>query len=166
MAAHHSYSSRSYGILRKCESVLTDFSERTLYYNETDLSVSKHSVRSLRMQQHFVDIGVSKTMNSAHLPNENGKSRAVDLNIYIPGINPWMLANGKLQDMYIDLHIAAQKAARELDLNIRSGICWHNLNTNQPVQKLLKDYRQRKMNQNRRPFFDGPHFELYKREYP
>ena len=110
-------------------------------------------------------------MKSMHLPRlESKKSGAIDLGIYIPGVNVWKM--NSVYHLYENLHAAAQKAAREIDLNIRSGVCWDNLNTDKDFYNMLYSYRMRKhqesIDKNRicSPFFDGPHFELLRSEYP
>lgn len=167
----HKLSSNSRKHLKGCEPVLTDFTERTLIYSPHDLSVLHTSTRTFDEQREYVGKGVSKTMDSMHLPRKaSGLSGAVDLGIYIKGVNVWKLPS--VYDLYEDVHAAAQIAAREMDLNIISGTCWANLNQDVDYQDLLWSYRARKrklsVQTGRRhsPFFDGPHFELLRSEYP
>lgn len=157
--------------LKLCEPVLTEFTKRTLFYSPHDLSVLKSSSRTLVEQQNFVNLGVSKTLRSMHLPRKlSGLSGAVDLGIYIKGVNVWK--HPAVYDYYEQVHAAGQLAAREMNLNIRSGTCWENLNQSKDYYDLLWEYRERKRHQsmvsgrNYSPFFDGPHFELLKSEYP
>ena len=158
MAKHHKFSRSSKGILKNCEPVLTDFASRTLFYSPEDLSILKSSVRTAQEQREFIDLGVSFSEDSSHLPNENGLSEALDIGIYIKGVNVWKLQS--IFHKYELVHDAAQKAAREMQLEIRSGVCWNNLNSTIDFNDLLWQYRKRKYAKNEIPFFDGPHFEL------
>lgn len=163
MSGGRSYSSRSRRNLRGCEPVIGEFARRLLIVSPTDLSILSSTLRSVEQQREFVRKGVSRTMKSKHLPNERGLSEAVDIGIYIPGVNVWKIQG--VYDMYEDLHEAAQSVARDMDLDIRSGICWQNLNTDKSFDDLLWEYRSGKRRQSKRPFFDGPHFEIIGKNY-
>lgn len=161
MAQHHKYSRTSKSRLAKCEPVIQHYAQEVLLVAPFDLSVGKYTFRTKAQQKLFIKTGKSKTMNSAHLPNLNGLSEAVDLNIYIPGINVWEMAS--VYDLYEDLHAAAQEICRRDGLNILSGTCWTNLNNIVDYNDLLFKYRTRKYTANKKPFFDGPHFEMIER---
>lgn len=158
MAVYHKYSNSSMSRLNKCERDIKLFAIELLVHSKTDLSILKSTLRTIEEQRQFVDSGVSQTMDSKHLPNERGLSEAVDIGIYIPGVNIWK--HPSITHMYEELHATAQDVARGLNINIRSGVCWSNLNTSRDFNDLLRDYRERKYRQGKRPFFDGPHFEL------
>lgn len=65
--------------LRKAHPVLQALVMEMLFYK--DLSVIE-TVRSLETQKAYVEKGVSKTLKSKHLPDEEGYSRAIDIYPY------------------------------------------------------------------------------------
>ena len=115
--------------------------------------------RTVEEQQMLVDAGKSQTMNSKHLPQEDGYSHAVDLVAYVGSDVAWEL---NLYDNIADA-IGHALVQLELDVGIKWGAAW--------TEGDLKDYfgsSEQAMNnyidtcrvEGRRPFLDGPHFEL------
>ena len=95
--------------------------------------------------------GVSKTMESRHVTGH-----AVDLVPYI---------NRKLRWEWEPIYViadAVRTAARELDTPIRWGGAWDRLLTelDDTPEDIVQDYAERRRAQGRRPFLDGPHYEL------
>ena len=129
-------------------------------YTPVDMTVLSSTLRSVAEQRRLVDEGRSKTMNSRHLPQDNGFVCAVDLAALEGGTVSWR------PDVYFDLAKAMQKACRELRTPVEWGGCWEDLSTSESVYELHARYVARKAAQGRRPFFDGPHFQLPKRVYP
>lgn len=153
----HTYSFKSLARLNKCEPVLKVFALELLNRTPFDLTVLNSTIRTVEKQREFVRKRVSRTMKSKHLVNDNNLSEAVDIIPYIKGINVYKMV-GSLE-LFEEMHEIAQTVCQDLDLDIRSGVCWTNINTVVPFDDLLWGYRSRKYMENKKPFFDGPHFE-------
>jgi peptidoglycan L-alanyl-D-glutamate endopeptidase CwlK len=89
-------------------------------------------------------------MKSKHL-----EGLAVDLMAYIDG-GRWEL------NLYDEIADAIRKAAIELGVNVRWGAAWHKtLNEwDGTAEDLMNEYIDLRRSQGRRPFIDGPHFEI------
>lgn len=114
-------------------------------------------LRTYKEQAALVSKGASQTMNSKHMKQEStGKSHAVDLMAYIGSRASWEL------NLYDDIADAMKAAAIELGIKIRWGAAWHKtLNEwEDTAEKLMNQYIDIRRSQGRRPFIDGPHFQL------
>ena len=82
---------------------------------------------------------------------------AVDLMAYVDG-GRWEL------NLYDEIADAMSEAAREVDVPIRWGAAWSVPNIAQYSEGNMEDamnsYIDLRRSQGRRPFIDGPHFEL------
>jgi peptidoglycan L-alanyl-D-glutamate endopeptidase CwlK len=104
------------------------------------------------MQKALVAKGASQTMKSKHL---NGN--AVDLMAYVGGRGSWEL------NLYDDLADAMKEGANAVGCKIRWGAAWHIDSIGQhegTMEEAMNGYIDLRRSQNRRPFIDGPHFEL------
>ncbi|EKE79462.1 M15 family metallopeptidase [Idiomarina xiamenensis] len=110
---------------------------RAIQTSEIDFIVGA-GVRTLEEQRENVRQGVSKTMNSKHLPQDDGFSHAVDLWPWVNGDIPW-----NDFDVFKRLADVMLNSARELGVNMRWGGDW-NRNGRSDDER----------------FLDGPHFEL------
>jgi len=109
-------------------------------------------MRTTEEQKALVAKGASQTMKSKHL-----QGYAVDLMAYIGSRASWEL------NLYDDLADAMAEAAREVDVPIRWGAAWHISNIAQfkgTMEDAMNEYVDTRRTQGRRPFIDGPHFEL------
>ena len=109
-------------------------------------------VRTLERQKQLVESGASKTMNSKHL-----KGRAVDLMAYLNGRASWEL------NLYDDLADAMKLAAKTQGVSLTWGGAWHISDIRKwegTMQEAMEQYIDLRRSQGRRPFIDGPHFEL------
>tara|TARA_B110000305_G_C19381004_1_gene609591 strand:+ start:1067 stop:1522 length:456 start_codon:yes stop_codon:yes gene_type:complete len=110
-------------------------------------------MRTLEEQRALVEKGASQTMKSKHLDGH-----AVDLMAYIGSRGSWEL------NLYDDIADAMAEAAREVDVPIRWGAAWTVSNIAQfhggTMEDAMNSYIDERRSQNRRPFIDGPHFEL------
>ena len=108
-------------------------------------------LRTIEEQRKLVEKGASKTMKSKHL-----EGNAVDLAAYVNGIR-WEL---KLYDEIAD---AMKEGALAVGVKIRWGAAWH-INDFRDWEGSAEDamnaYVDLRRSQGRRPFIDGPHFEL------
>lgn len=83
--------------------------------------------------------------------------QAVDLVAYIGDRISWEL------NLYDDIADAMKLAAIELDVPIRWGAAWHidDIRTwDGTMQDAMDNYIDLRRSQGKRPFIDGPHFEL------
>ena len=109
-------------------------------------------LRNLAEQQALVDKGASQTLKSKHLDG-----LAVDLMAYVGGRASWEL------NLYDDIADAMKEAAKLENVGIRWGAAWH-LNDMRiwggTMEEAMNAYIDIRRGQGRRPFIDGPHFEL------
>ena len=111
-------------------------------------------LRTIEEQKALVAKGASQTMKSKHIDG-----LAVDLMAYIGGRASWEL------NLYDDIADAMKEAAKLEDVPIRWGAAWHinDIATcGMPMEQAMNDYIDRRRAEGRRPFIDGPHFELSK----
>ncbi|MBK9576486.1 MAG: M15 family metallopeptidase [Fibrobacterota bacterium] len=129
---------------------------RAIELTAQDFSVHD-GIRTLEEQKKLVAAGASKTMESRHITGH-----AVDL---VPFIN------GKLRWEWEPIYViadAVRMAARELQIPIRWGGAWDVdfTNSTDSTEHLVAAYTQACIQQGKRAFTDGPHFELPKAKYP
>jgi|TARA_R110000751_G_scaffold68999_2_gene140383 peptidoglycan L-alanyl-D-glutamate endopeptidase CwlK len=149
----------SQGSLRKLEGVhplLVDVVKKALEHTRTDFGVI-YGVRTLEEQKELLEKGVSQTMKSYHLVQSDGYSHAVDLMAYVGPRSSWELS------LYDDLADAMKIAAKEQGVHIRWGGAW-TVNDiriwDGTMEDAMNSYVDLRRSQGRRPFIDGPHFEL------
>ena len=109
-------------------------------------------MRTLEEQRALVEKGASQTMKSKHLVGH-----AVDLMAYIGSRGSWEL------NLYDDIADAMAEAAREVDVPIVWGAAWTVPNIAQfdgTMEDAMNSYIDERRAQNRRPFIDGPHFQI------
>ena len=123
--------------------------EKAITISEQDFSVIC-GLRTVQEQEALVAKGASQTMKSKHL-----EGLAVDLMAYIDG-GRWEL------NLYDEIADAIRKAAIELGVNVRWGAAWHKtLNEwDGTAEDLMNEYIDLRRSQGRRPFIDGPYFEI------
>ena len=118
---------------------------------KTDFGVIQ-GLRTIEMQKALVAKGASQTMKSKHLDG-----LAVDLMAYIGGRGSWEL------NLYDDLADAMAEGANAVGCKIRWGAAWHIDSIGQykgTMEEAMNEYIDLRRSQGRRPFIDGPHFEL------
>tara|TARA_R110000822_G_scaffold95661_1_gene218445 strand:- start:3 stop:458 length:456 start_codon:yes stop_codon:yes gene_type:complete len=118
---------------------------------KTDFGVIQ-GLRTIEMQKALVAKGASQTMKSKHLDGN-----AVDLMAYVGGRGSWEL------NLYDDLADAMKEGANAVGCKIRWGAAWHIDSIGQhegTMEEAMNGYIDLRRAQNRRPFIDGPHFEL------
>jgi len=109
-------------------------------------------VRTMEEQEALVAKGASKTLKSKHLEGE-----AVDLMAYINGRACWELG------VYDEIAQAMRLAALENEVHIRWGAAWNIPDItlwDGSMEDAMNHYIDKRRSQGRRPFIDGPHFEL------
>ena len=111
-------------------------------------------LRTIEEQKALVDKGASQTMKSKHLDG-----LAVDLMAYVGGRASWEL------NLYDDIADAMKEAAELENVPVRWGAAWHinNIATcGMTMEQAMNIYIDARRAEGRRPFIDGPHFELSK----
>lgn len=109
-------------------------------------------VRSVEKQKELVEKGASQTMKSKHIDG-----LAVDLMAYVGGRGCWEI------NVYDNIADAMKKAAEEEGVQIRWGAAWHIDDLREwegTMEEAMNDYIDTRRSEGRRPFIDGPHFEL------
>ena len=109
-------------------------------------------MRTIEEQKVLVAKGASQTMKSKHIDG-----LAVDLMAYVNG-GRWEL------NLYDEIADAMSEGAREIDVPIIWGAAWSVPNIAQygegNMENAMNSYIDLRRSQGRRPFIDGPHFEL------
>lgn len=109
-------------------------------------------MRTIEEQKVLVAKGASQTMKSKHIDG-----LAVDLMAYVNG-GRWEL------NLYDEIADAMSEGAREIDVPIIWGAAWSVPNIAQygegNMEDAMNSYIDLRRSQGRRPFIDGPHFEL------
>ena len=109
-------------------------------------------LRTIEEQRELVAKGASQTMKSKHIDGN-----AVDLMAYIGCWGSWEM------NLYDDIADAMKIAADEHNIQIRWGAAWHITDLREwdsSMQDAMNEYIDLRRSQGRRPFIDGPHFEL------
>ena len=130
--------------------------ERAIEITDVDFGISE-GLRTLETQKHYVATGKSQTMNSKHLRQDDGFSHAVDLVAYISGQVSWEL------NVYDNICDAMKRAARDVGCGLRWGAAWNVPDItlwSGTAEEARMSYIDTRRSQGRRPFIDGPHFEL------
>jgi|TARA_R110001592_G_scaffold64500_1_gene198224 peptidoglycan L-alanyl-D-glutamate endopeptidase CwlK len=109
-------------------------------------------MRTIEEQKVLVAKGASQTMKSKHIDG-----LAVDLMAYVNG-GRWEL------NLYDEIADAMSEGAREVDVPIVWGAAWSVPNiarySEGNMEDAMNSYIDLRRSQGRRPFIDGPHFEL------
>lgn len=149
-------SKRSLNNLEGVNPRLVGVVKRAIEITTVDFGVTQ-GLRTIDQQREYVRIGKSKNMNSLHLPQNDGYSHAVDVVAYIGPDIAWEL------NLYDNIADAFAEAAREQNVSIRWGAAWTIPNIakwNSTMEEAMMSYIDLRREQGRRPFIDGPHFEL------
>ena len=130
--------------------------ERAIELTKVDFGVT-YGVRSLAEQEKLVASGRSQTMKSKHLKQKDGYSHAVDVVAYDGSNVVWEI------NVYDDICDAIKQAAIEKGVAIKWGAAWSEGDIRLykgPAEFHMNRYIDLRRGQGRRPFIDGPHFEL------
>ena len=149
-------SSRSLGKLEGVNPVLVDTVKRAIELSKVDFGVI-FGVRSLETQKKLYESGRSQTMKSKHLIQPDGTAHAVDLMAYDGSDPSWDIV------MYDDIADAMKAAAKETGAKICWGAAWQIEDIAKwdgTMEEAMNAYVDLRRSQNRRPFIDGPHFQL------
>jgi len=144
-------SQRSLDNLENVNPYLVGVVKRAIEITKVDFGVIE-GLRTPESQRELVQAGASKTMMSKHL-----EGKAVDLMAYIGSRASWEL------NLYDDIADAMKRAAQELQVPIRWGGAWNVSDIRDwegTMQEAMNHYIDVRRGQGRKPFLDGPHFEL------
>ena len=149
-------SGRSLNKLEGVHPVLVDTVKRAIQVSKVDFGVI-YGVRSLAEQKRLYEAKRSQTMKSKHLVQEDGYSHAVDLMAYDGSDPSWDIV------MYDDIADAMKQAAIETGAKICWGAAWHIddiAKWDGTMEQAMNAYVDLRRSSGRRPFIDGPHFQL------
>ena len=144
-------SQRSLAKMEGVDESLAAVVKRAIAETKIDFGVI-YGMRTIEEQRKLVAAGKSQTMKSKHLVG-----RAVDLMAYVDGKGCWEL------NVYDDLCDAMKEAAKELSVAIKWGAAWSEGDIRTypgTAEDAMMAYVDLRRGQGRRPFIDGPHFEL------
>ena len=147
----YSLSQRSLDRLDGVDEKLVAVVKRAIEVSNIDFGVIE-GLRTVEKQEQLVASGASQTMKSKHI-----EGRAVDLMAYVNGRGCWELA------CYDNIADAMKQAAQELDVAIKWGAAWTCSDIRKwqgTMEDAMNEYIDTRRSQGRRPFIDGPHFEL------
>ena len=108
-------------------------------------------LRTIEEQKALVAKGASQTMKSKHIDGH-----AVDLMAYVNG-GRWEL------NLYDEIADAMAEAANEIGCSIKWGAAWSVGDITKYVgtmEDAMNEYIDLRRSEGRRPFIDGPHFEM------
>lgn len=144
-------SRRSLDRLEGVDERLVSVVKFAIHETKTDFGVIQ-GLRTIEMQKELVAKGASQTMKSKHL-----EGLAVDLLAYISGRGSWEL------NLYDDIADAMKEGADLAGVSVRWGAAWHIDDIRKwdgTMEEAMNAYIDLRRSQGRRPFIDGPHFEL------
>ena len=149
-------SGRSLNKLEGVHPTMVDTVKRAIELSKVDFGVI-YGVRSLAEQKRLYEAKRSQTMKSKHLVQEDGYSHAVDLMAYDGSDPSWDIV------MYDDIADAMKEAAIETGAKICWGAAWHINDIAEwsgTMEQAMNAYVDLRRSSGRRPFIDGPHFQL------
>ena len=152
-----SLSSRSKGKLEGVHPDMVAVVETAITLTKIDFGVT-YGVRTMEEQKRLYESGRSQTMNSKHLlQDDTGYSHAVDVVAYDGSDVVWEI------NVYDDICDAFKQAAEEKGVSIKWGAAWSEGDIRSypgTAEDAMNAYIDLRRSQGRRPFIDGPHFEL------
>lgn len=133
---------------------LVRVANRAIVITEQDFGVHE-GLRTLATQREYVRTGVSKTMDSKHLPQSDGYSHAYDLVPYVLGKLRW-----EWKPIYV-IARAMIISANELGVEMVWGAIWDKRVRELPIdlegiERAVVSYQVRHPGPD---FLDGPHWQ-------
>lgn len=126
--------------------------KKAISISKQDFSIIE-GIRSEVTQRKYFKSGVTTTMKSRHLTGH-----AVDVVYYpAPKTSDWDF------EPFCDIADAVRQAAKDCDVKIRWGAAWHIADIREwegTMQEAVDEYVELRRSKNRKPFVDGPHFEI------
>ena len=121
-------------------------------------------LRSIARQRELVRIGASQTMNSRHLTGDAG-----DVVPYVDLDRDGKIETEELYNwpMIYDLAEVMRQAAINVGIPVEWGACWQIVNgLKGDSEDWIQTYAKLRRAQGKRPFIDGPHWQLPRSVYP
>ena len=149
-------SNRSLSNLVGVHSQLVEVVKLAIVYTNIDFGVT-YGVRDLAEQERLYKLGRTQTMKSKHLVQGDGYGHAVDVVAYDGPKVVWEI------NVYDDICDAFKTAAIEVGLSIKWGAAWSEGDIRTyagTAEEAMNAYVDLRRSQSRRPFIDGPHFEV------
>ena len=148
----YNLSERSLRNLKGVDPRLVDIVHRAIEITEVDFAVIE-GLRTPEKQLEYYRKGASQiAVGGTHV-----QGRAVDLMAYMDGRGSWEIA------LYDNIADAMKQAARDAGVGIRWGGAWHIPDITQwegTMEEAYNGYIDWCRSKGKRPFIDGPHFEL------
>jgi peptidoglycan L-alanyl-D-glutamate endopeptidase CwlK len=144
-------SKRSLGRLEGVDERMVRVVKTAITLSSVDFGVIQ-GLRTVEEQRQLVAKGASQTMKSKHL-----EGLAVDVMAYVGSRGSWEMS------LYDNIADAFKLAAIEEDVAIRWGAAWQIPDIREwdgTMQDAMDNYIDLRRSQGRRPFIDGPHFEI------
>lgn len=148
----------AYKLSKRSLAKLEGVDDRLVRVVKTAISITNvdfgviQGLRTIEEQRELVAKGASQTMKSKHLDG-----LAVDLMAYVGSRGSWEMS------LYDDIADAMKLAAIEEGVPIRWGAAWQISDIREwdgTMQDAMDNYIDLRRSQGRRPFIDGPHFEI------
>lgn len=148
----------AYKLSKRSLAKLEGVDERLVRVVKTAITITNvdfgviQGLRTIEEQRELVAKGASQTMKSKHI-----EGRAVDVMAYVGSRGSWEMS------LYDNIADAFKIAAEEEDVQVRWGAAWHITDLREwdgTMQDAMNEYIDLRRSQGRRPFIDGPHFEL------
>lgn len=149
--ANFKLSANSLKKLQGVDPKLVAIVKRAIEITKVDFAVTE-GLRSVATQKKFVAAGKSQTMNSKHITGD-----AVDLVAYVGSKISWEL------NLYDNIADAMKQAAAEQNVALRWGAAWNVADITDwkgTMEEAMNFYVDTRRREGKRPFIDGPHFEL------
>lgn len=144
-------SKRSLARLEGVDERMVRVVKTAISFSNVDFGVIQ-GLRTIEEQRELVAKGASQTMKSKHIDG-----LAVDVMAYVGSRGSWEMS------LYDDIADAFKLAAIEEGVSIRWGAAWQIDDIREwdgTMQDAMMEYIDLRRSQGRRPFIDGPHFEL------
>jgi peptidoglycan L-alanyl-D-glutamate endopeptidase CwlK len=152
------FSQKSLDRLKGVHPDLADLLKEAIDHSLIDFGVVE-GLRSMERQQDLVEQELSQTLRSKHLMQEDGWGHAVDLVPYRGSKPCW-----EWQYIFTMAEAIQRTLLNRIDLkgypHIRWGGAWTLLHSTKSPRELQEGYVQSCRQAGRKPFLDGPHFEI------
>ena len=152
----YTLSTRSLERLNGVNESLVNIVKNAIKTTKVDFGVT-YGGRSIEEQKRLVANGRSQTMKSKHLVQDDGYSHAVDVVAYDGSDVVWEI------NVYDNICDAFKKAAQLHGVSIKWGAAWSEGDIRSypgTAEDAMMKYVDLRRSEGRRPFIDGPHFEL------
>lgn len=145
-------SQRSLSKLKGVDNRLIECVTLAIQYAKVDFAVTEGVRTPARQRELFIQGASQIKEGGTHV-----QGRAVDLMAFIGGRASWEL------NLYDDIADAMKRAAIEVGVGVRWGAAWNVpdiRNWKGTMEEAMNFYIDERRKQGKRPFIDGPHFEL------